>query len=197
MKKTFILIILLIGAIFITGCESKRKESNTSGSAEVINSRRKSYLNTVSAYIDSVRAKVNEAKKLRLFETETLFLVPVTCAKLESGGTSPFSNKWQYAYVGVEFTADLYSYYAVTLDGAGYGINMLPYSKIYKNDSNDVINSESLTNISELIDNYKISENKSINYTELSNEFKNMIDNSNIKVKSVVFISSDSCSYQK
>lgn len=197
MKKALILIVLLVGAILITGCESDRARNNNGGDINVIKLRKDSYADTLTAYIDSVRTKVNEARKLRFFETQTLFFVPNTCAEIESGGRSPFSDKWEYAYVAVQYTADLYSYYAVALDGAGYGIKILPQIEINKNLGAVVQDPGSITKVNEFYDNYNIDENKTINAVDFSKELKEALDSSNIKVSKVVFISSNSCSYQR
>ena len=94
-------------------------------------SRKSAYVDSAAAYIDAVRTKVNEGKDLRLFSTDTVYMIPVgheatnSCVSLESGGKSPFSETWKYAYVAVTYDGKGNQYYFIAEDGAGQGIPMI------------------------------------------------------------------------
>lgn len=100
------------------------------------NSRKSAYVDTASAYIDAVRTKVNEGKGLRLYSTNTLYMIPVghdkakSCVSVESGGQSPFNDEWKYAYVGVTYDGEGYSYYAFMEDKSGQGLPMIGQNKL-------------------------------------------------------------------
>ncbi|MBR1386216.1 MAG: prepilin-type N-terminal cleavage/methylation domain-containing protein [Bacilli bacterium] len=129
-KKGFTLIellavIIILGILMIIAIPSV--------TTYIQNSRRSAYLDTAEAYIASVRTKVNEANKLKLFNPKTLYLIPVShveadsCVSVESGGQSPYHDEWVYAYVGVRYHQDTngeagYDYYFVSEDKANQGI---------------------------------------------------------------------------
>ena len=95
------------------------------------NSRKSAYVDTAVGYMDSVMKEVNASKDLRFYSTDTLYLVSVghdkahSCVTVESGGQSPFSDEWKYAYVGVTYDGKGYSYYFISEDMAGQGISFI------------------------------------------------------------------------
>ena len=95
------------------------------------NSRKSAWADTGVAYAKAVVTKVNEGGKLQFFTTRTMYLVPVghtkgtACVSVESGGQSPFSDTWAYAYVGVLYNGSGYQYYYIAEDGAGQGIDFV------------------------------------------------------------------------
>ena len=92
------------------------------------NSRKSAYVDTASAYVDAVRNKTNEAAKIKLYATDTLYMIPVghekakACVSVETGGQSPFSDEWAFAYVGVTYDGEGYNYYFIGEDGAAQGL---------------------------------------------------------------------------
>lgn len=127
-KKGFTLIellavIIILGVLMIIAIPSV---------TEYISSSRKSaFVDTAAGYIDSVRTKVNQSTTLQFYDVNTLYLVPVgnqnsgVCVSVEKGGTSPFSDKWEYAYVGVTYNGKNYNYYFMAKDGSNQGINFV------------------------------------------------------------------------
>ena len=127
-KKGFTLIellavIIILGVLMIIAIPSV---------TEYISSSRKSaFVDTASGYIDSVRTKVNQSTTLQFYDVNTLYLVPVgnqndgVCVSDEKGGTSPFSDQWKYAYVGVTYNGKNYNYYFMAKDGSNQGINFV------------------------------------------------------------------------
>lgn len=134
-KKGFTLIellavIIILGVLMIIAIPSV---------TEYISSSRKSaYVDTAAGYIDAVRTKVNQAEDLQFFDVNTLYLVPVghdttkACVSVEKGGASPFSDTWEYAYVGVTYDGSKYTYYFVAKDGSNQGINFVPQATLAK-----------------------------------------------------------------
>ncbi len=133
-KKGFTLIellavIIILGVLMIIAIPSV--------TTYIQNSRKSAYVDTAAAYVEAVRTKVNEGKALQLFETDALYLIPVgdkmkeagghSCVSVESGGQSPFSDTWDYAYVGVTYDGKGYNYYFVGQDGAGQGLAFMPF----------------------------------------------------------------------
>jgi len=134
-KKGFTLIellavIIILGILMIIAIPSV--------TTYIQNSRKSAYVDTADAYISAVRTKVNEGKDLKLFSTETLYMIPVgnnadkSCVSVESGGKSPFSEEWNYAYVGVTYSGTGYNYYFISEDGAGQGIPMIDQNTLSK-----------------------------------------------------------------
>ena len=134
-KKGFTLIellavIIILGVLMIIAIPSV--------TTYIQNSRKSAYVDTAAAYVEAVRTRVNEGKDFRLFSTVTLYLIPVgdklmgadgghSCVSVESGGQSPFSDTWDYAYVGVTYDGKGYNYYYVGQDGAGQGLAFMPF----------------------------------------------------------------------
>ena len=149
-KKGFTLIellavIIILGILMIIAIPSV--------TTYIQNSRKSAYVDTASAYIDAVRAKVNEGKDFKFFSKDTLYMVPVgndsasSCVSVESGGKSPFSDKWKYAYVGVIYTGTGYNYFYISEDGASQGIPFVSQEKLSK-EGNDLIYSSYATTLS-------------------------------------------------
>lgn len=142
-KKGFTLIellavIIILGVLMIIAIPSV--------TTYIQNSRKSAYVDTSAAYVEAVRTRVNEGKDFRLFATDTLYMIPVgdkmydknhtdgtdgpfyvSCVSVESGGQSPFSDVWNYAFVGVTYNGNGYSYYYVGEDGAGQGLTFMPF----------------------------------------------------------------------
>ena len=115
----------------------------------ISSSRRSSFASTASEFIKSVGVKVNEGK-ISVYEKETLYLFPIgndetkSCIKLESGGKSPFDDKYSYGYVGAVYDGTSYNYYLLAVDGAGQGFvdsssNYIIPSKVLENNGGDLV----------------------------------------------------------
>ena len=124
-KKGFTLIellavIIILGVLMIIAIPSV--------TTYIQNSRKSAFVDTASAYVDAVRNKTNEAAKIKLYATDTLYLIPVghekakACISVETGGQSPFSDEWAFAYVGVTYDGEGYNYYFIGEDGAAQGL---------------------------------------------------------------------------
>ena len=135
-KKVLCICIFII--VLFSGCRLRLKEKNESSIDAVKsvenyleNSRKNAYVDTSSAYIDAVRMKVNQANNFKFFEPDILYMVPVghdstkSCVSLESGGNSPFSNTWNYAFVGVLYNGNGYNYMFIGEDQKTYGLGLI------------------------------------------------------------------------
>lgn len=127
-KKGFTLIellavIIILGVLMIIAIPSVTQY--------ISNSRKSAFAQSASGYIDDTRNMVNQATKVKLFDVNTLYLIPVghedgkSCVAVEKGGKSPFSNTWDYAYVGVTYNGKNYNYYFIAKDGSNQGINFV------------------------------------------------------------------------
>ena len=134
-KKGFTLIellavIIILGVLMIIAIPSV--------TTYIQNSRKSAWVDTSVAYVKSTVNKVNEGGKLQFFTEKVLYMVPVghvaksSCVSVESGGQSPFSDTWRYAYVGVVYNGKGYDYYFIGEDAAGQGIEFV--SQKYLND---------------------------------------------------------------
>ena len=140
-KKGFTLIellavIIILGILMIIAIPSV--------TSYIQNSRKSAYVDTAVGYMDAVMKEVNSSKDLRFFSTNTLYLVSVghqkqySCVSVESGGQSPFSDEWNYAYVGVTYDGKGYSYYFIGEDKAGQGVSFID-KKTLTDDGTDYI----------------------------------------------------------
>jgi len=108
---------------------------------QITNSRKNSYVDTAQQYINAVITKVNEGN-ISMFDTKRLYLVPVgndttvSCVSLESGGASPFSKYYQYAYVAVHYTGTGYDYWFLSEDGANQGFETTSSKDLEKSGKN-------------------------------------------------------------
>ena len=140
-KKGFTLIellavIIILGVLMIIAIPSV--------TTYIQNSRKSAFVDSAVAYVDAVKNKASEGKKMQFYATDTLYLIPVgheakkSCVSVESGGQSPFSDKWNYAYVGVIYTGEGFSYFFIGEDGANQGIQFLS-RKVLAEDGTDYI----------------------------------------------------------
>lgn len=180
---------------------NENKENNENNNV-IINSRKIAYLDTAKMYVYAIRNEVNMGMNIQLFTNNTLLLIPVGgnsyCGKLESGGSSPFSNGWNYAYVGVTYDGNGYSYYFISEDDKTNGIPFVAYNKLVDEDitiiydkHNDVITNEVANKLKEL---YSVESNTTLdeNTVEL---LKNVLVTQDRISKYVVLSSKAGCKY--
>ena len=133
-KKGFTLIellavIIILGVIMLIAIPSVTQQ--------ITNSRKNSYIDTANAYVNAVVVKVNEGS-LPMYDTNRLYLIPVgnndalSCVSLESGGASPFSKYYNYAYVAVHYTGDSYDYWFLGEDKSLQGFAATPTKTLEK-----------------------------------------------------------------
>ena len=203
MKKT--ILILFLVPFLLVGCTSGSSPVD-SVNDYILNSRKSAYIDTLLGYIDGVMRDVNTAKTLKFYDTDVLYLVPVgfdknySCKILESGGKSPFSDEWNFLYVGVTYDGKGYNYYAVGEDKSVYGIEFLNrktivdygvnylYTKSKEDDAGYKILKERYSKASS----NKVYELDSSDFKELSNILKTT---NNENYTEIVMIGSKDCSY--
>ena len=123
-KKGFTLIellavIIILGVIMLIAIPSV--------TSQISNSRKNTYSKTAQEFINSV-IKIVNAGNMEVFDTATIYAIPVgnetdkSCIKMESGGTSPYSNTYKYAYVWFTYDGNGYDYYVTVQDATDQGI---------------------------------------------------------------------------
>lgn len=222
-NRKIVLVIFLL--LIVTGCKLRLNEKNKNSidavkSVEtyIEKSRKNAYVDTASAYIDAVRTKVNEAKDFKFFETDILYMVPVghdltkSCVSIESGGMSPFSDTWNYAFVGVVYNGYKYDYMFIGEDEKTYGLGLISqsvlnqkgtsyiYSSYNDNNAKDAnINKNSSNTLKKY---YNSKTNSILNVSDLKEDelLKNVLctktsfnDNLTENIKEVIFVSE--CKY--
>lgn len=137
-------VFLMAISLLLVGCfgvgNNYLGSSNTNKVVEKIqDSRKLSFANTTVEFVKAVMVKVNEGKQFKFYDKSTLYMVPVgndssnSCVKIESGGKSPFSNSWNYAYVGVIYNGTGYKYAFIGFDNSYYGFLFMALEDIEKN----------------------------------------------------------------
>ena len=180
-KKGFTLIellavIIILGVLMIIAIPSV--------TSYIQNSRKSAFTDSGLNYVKSGINLVNSGNKLRFYDTSTLYLIPAgheegkSCISLESGGQSPFSDTWAYAYVGVTYDGTGYTYYFIAEDGAGQGVPFLTQADL-QNLGADAVYSSSKKN-STLATAYSGSDNhtyaKAADTTKNIEAFGNILD---------------------
>lgn len=205
-----IVLILIVGCLYflLANKEESEKKDNSNNQDNVSNennnnqddtiNRDNLFTNVLENYIIAVRMKINEASDFRFYDTRKILMIPVgnidnTCVTLEQGENSPYSSKWNYAYVGVIFTGEGYEYYMIAKDGANYGISFVSYTE--KN--NTVVEKDINKEYDSLLTSkYSITSNDIHKFTDIEKElFKSVIDN-NSSIDTVIYISSKTCNYK-
>ena len=216
-----IIVLIFIGAIifgiwfmaFSGGSkENKENEENNSNSQNteyneenniIENSKRAAYADTVSAFIAATRNKVNEGRSFQLYSQDDLYMIPIgndnkSCVSVE-GGSSPYSNSWNFAYVGVTYDGSGYSYYYIGEDGDGNGFEFTDYMSLAKGQIDTFYNKKNPSTksfISSLKEQYlKTSEGTKYHDTFTSDsEYSELLNN--VSKKKIKFVLSGECKYK-
>ncbi len=116
-------VIIILGVLMIIAIPAVTKYIN--------DSRKSAYVDSAVHYTDSIMKDAINGKDLKMYSTSTLYLVAVghnkatSCVTLESGGKSPYSDDWNYAYVGVTYSTEGFNYYFISEDGSETGLPIL------------------------------------------------------------------------
>ena len=101
-------ILIAIGFIFMIAFGAIFLLSVKTTTDIVDKARDSSYQEMALTYINAARSIVNEGKDILFYKENTLLLIPMghdssrSCRTPESGGQSPYSDKYKMIYVGVE-----------------------------------------------------------------------------------------------
>lgn len=129
-KKGFTLIellavIIILGILMIIAIPSV--------TSYISNSRKSAYVNTAKEVVAGTRNAVNEGK-LGMYSTDTTYYIPYDYIKSENGTKSPY-GEFVYAYVGVIYDGKGYTYYWISVDDAGQGIDEVTPVSILNEDN--------------------------------------------------------------
>ncbi len=195
MKKIFLIILFIlvltsVGCLFLFNNEKDNSVDN----------RKEEYYNNVSMYVRDVMVKINDGIEYKYNSTDTMLFIPagnkITCVS-DNILNSPFGNSWKYIYVGVYFNGEEYLYSVGSKDEKNYAIDLITQKDFFSYDYNK-IDKKNKNSIKEFIDNYKEKStgNKEYSINDLSKTLKSFIKSNYKKVKKVVFIDPNDCSYE-
>ncbi len=128
-KKGFTLIellavIIILGILMIIAIPSVTKY--------ISDSRKSAYVDTAKEIVAGTRNTVNEGK-LGMYSTDTTYYIPFDYIKSENGTKSPY-GEFVYAYVGVIYDGKGYTYYWISVDDAGQGVDEVTPAAILNED---------------------------------------------------------------
>jgi len=105
----------------------------------IIQSRKKIIVTTIGNYIKAIENDVNNLEYV-FTGSDTIYVVPIECIALESGGIDPFgewmqanNSYWAYVLVQYDDATSSYTYGFTFKDSAGYGLYPTIESKSKRN----------------------------------------------------------------
>ncbi len=128
MKKKILLLLLVL---YLVGCG---KKNDYESEDNYINASKKDvFVENIKLYINSARLEVNSAVNYKIYDNNTLYLVPAgsndySCIR---GSESPY-GEWKYLYIGVLYDDYSYKYYVIGEDEKGYGIPFISTDSLDK-----------------------------------------------------------------
>ena len=208
-----ILFLLIIAVVcyfmFFAGGGSSNSESNKESNNETENgnteqddnlinkSKNEAYASTGHSYIFAIRNELNMGT-IKVYTPNVMYLVPVgdsdKCGQVESGGSSPYSKGWNYAFVGVVYSGDYYNYYFISEDDKNIGFPLVSYNelsgdKIYKGHQGSVITDDISTKLKEL---YLIESKKELDATNDADVIS-VLTPASETINKVIVISASEC----
>ncbi len=200
MKKR--LFILLFASLCLVACGKSKAQQSVDSYLE--NSRKAAFVDTLVQYCDVALKEVNIGVKYKLYEINTLYLIPAgnnknySCLQVESGGQSPYSDDWNYLYVGVTYDGKGYDYYVIGEDKAGHGVTFYDKFTII-NGGEEKIYTESKVKTSgyDKLNNYYKGRVCIIFEIDGQNSFTQLFNLTNgEKLNKIVIIGAEDCSYK-
>ena len=117
-------VIIILGILMIIAIPSVTKY--------ISDSRKSAYVDTAKEIVAGTRNTVNEGK-LGMYSTYTTYYIPFDYIKSENGTKSPY-GEFVYAYVGVIYDGKGYTYYWISVDDAGQGVDEVTSAEILNED---------------------------------------------------------------
>ena len=112
-------------------------------SEQILESRKATYVSTVSGYVKALKYKINNFE-YSFSKTDTTYYVHINNLPLEEGGASPF-GEWEQAYVVAIYNGTEHIYYWTSMDSSGYKIPLTKVDEITKDsiiqDKNKIVES--------------------------------------------------------
>lgn len=113
-------VIVILGVVMLIAVPSV--------SEYILNSRKETYVSTISGYVEGVKYKINNFE-YSFSRKDTTYYVHIDNVPLDKGGDSPFGD-WVDAYVVVIFNGSEHIYYWTSVDTSGYKIPLTKADEI-------------------------------------------------------------------
>lgn len=129
-KKILVLMLCLVAVFTLTACDKKEDSKEEKKYSIKDNANNQIYSTVISSYVTEVMILVN-TQKISAFKTDTLYLVPVGNDLANSCNSEATPGvKWTYAYVGVVYNGEKYTYYFTGKDDKGKGFDLIGYDNL-------------------------------------------------------------------
>ena len=129
-KKIIMIIVAIVGFFIVAVIVSFIVNGIFSTMDNMEKDKKREFAKTASYYIKNAKLDYSDSSLSKIEDETILILMPVgnmsdtTCVYLETGGASPYSQTWKYAYVAMIYSKrnHMFDYYFVGIDGEGNGI---------------------------------------------------------------------------
>ncbi len=207
-----LIVILLIVGIIITLLISKDNDKKEKKEKEELE-KKENFVTVVNSFYETIKKEVASNEKLNFFEKSILYLVPVgSVSNCDQERKSPYSDKWNYAYIGVVDSSTGYEFYFIGEDSTGVGVTFdlvknIKKEKIYDNYKTTNITEEAsslLKKYYEIDRTYVLKEklekdekgSENPKFEELNKDLKKLLKSKKTTIEKIVFVSDKAgCKY--
>ena len=133
-------VIIILGILLLIAVPSVTKY--------IVDSRKSGYVTTAKEITNGASVLVNSGK-VKMFDTETTYYIASSYIKTENASKSPY-GEFKQAYVGVIYDGNGYSYYWISADETGHGVeNITRIERLDEDDIKSDLNPEAIKNFVE------------------------------------------------
>ena len=131
-------VIIILGILMVIAVPSVTKY--------IADSRKSAYITTAKEITNGTSTLVNSGK-LKIFDTGTTYYIATSYIHTENASKSPYGD-FKQAYVGVTYDGKGFSYYWISADETGHGVdNIILIDNLEEEDIKSDINPEVIENI--------------------------------------------------